>query len=101
MVSDGCGDCAKRLPQKAKIQTKRAIIKLNLGGTADYGLVALEAARRGFGWPGPRSRLPAVERRRLLFLREAYGAVGWALRSASSSVWLLGVFWSTTRHPSS
>src|SRR3981189_128639 len=30
-----------------------------------------------------------------------YGAVGCALRSASSSVWLLGTVWSTTRHPSS
>src|SRR5260370_20685218 len=53
MVSDGCGDCAKRLPQRSKMQTKRAIIKLNLHGTADYALAALEAAGRVFGWPRP------------------------------------------------
>jgi hypothetical protein len=36
MVSDGCGDCAKRLPAKTetptKMQTKRAVMKLNLRG---------------------------------------------------------------------
>jgi hypothetical protein len=30
MVSDGCGDWAKRLALKAKTQTKRAIIEINL-----------------------------------------------------------------------
>src|SRR5260370_22681660 len=34
MVSDGCGDCARRLPQKTKMQTtmltRRAIMTLNL-----------------------------------------------------------------------
>src|SRR5208337_1926195 len=59
MVSDGCGDCAKRLPQKAKtqIQTKRAILKRNLLGTAYYALAALEAVTSSFGWPLPRIRL--------------------------------------------
>src|SRR5229473_3841531 len=37
MVREGCGDCARRLPQKTKTptktQTKRAIMTLNLRGS--------------------------------------------------------------------
>src|ERR1019366_476519 len=62
MVSEGCGDCANRLPKKvttqSKMQTKRAIIKLNLHGTADYALAALEAAGAPLvGRPPPRATL--------------------------------------------
>jgi hypothetical protein len=66
MVSDGCGDCARRLPQKTKaqtkMQTKRAIMTLNLRETSEHALAALEAAERGFSWPVPRLRLSWVER---------------------------------------
>src|ERR1035437_7744158 len=62
MVSEVCGDCAKRLPKKvttqSKMQTKRAIIKLNLHGTADYALAALEATGAPLiGRPRPRATL--------------------------------------------
>src|SRR4030088_1303640 len=40
MVSDGCGDCATRLPQRTKtqtnMQTKRAIITSNLRGSSEH-----------------------------------------------------------------
>src|SRR5208282_5896606 len=42
MVRESCGDCAKRLPQKKKMQTKRVGFTLDLRGTSDCALAVLE-----------------------------------------------------------
>src|ERR1700687_3422073 len=73
MVSDGCGDCARRLPQKTKTkrQTKRAIMILNPPWKhAEHALAALEAAGACFGWPGTGLRPSRVERAAKSFLQD-------------------------------
>src|ERR1700730_6144542 len=74
MVSDGCGDCATRLPQKTttqtKMWTKRAIMTSNLRGSMLSTSCRLGSCGRGFGWPVLSLRLPWVERRGKSFLRD-------------------------------
>src|SRR5271170_7153923 len=66
MVSDSCDDCARRLPETREMQTKRAIIKLNLRGTAN---LLLWKPRARLWLAGIRNRAPAVERCGKSFLR--------------------------------
>src|ERR1700694_5461683 len=60
MVSDGCGDCARRLPQKIKtqtnMQTKRAIMTSNLRGSSEH-LLSPGDLRRWLGGAQPQATL--------------------------------------------
>src|ERR1700687_401407 len=129
MVSDGCGDCARRLPQITKAQTKmqtKRTMTLNLresmlgmlllpwkpqsaalvGRCPGSGYLGWNAQGKSFlrdlSWVESRASppVPPPYTHHAITVR-VYGAVGCALRSASSSVWLLGTFWSTSRQPSS